>query len=80
MLSIAGHFLGNGFSLCGRVLYLPFNFFQVFVEFSGFGFLLLFIVFNAFLDALGDQPGLLFALAGPLGGPGYRHSLFTGFG
>ena len=55
---------------------LAVNLFQLPVQFPGFGFLLLFIMINPFLDTLGNQPGLLLGLPWPLGSPGRFHGLF----
>ncbi len=49
------------------------------VHFAQFRLVLLFVLINPLLDALGDKPCLLLGLAGPLGALGGLHRVTTGF-
>ena len=42
------------------------SYFKPFIQFTCFGFLFFLVLIDPFLDALGNKPGLVFGLTGPL--------------
>jgi hypothetical protein len=54
---------------------LPIGLLELFVQFSGFGILLILVLFNTFLDTLSYQLRLFLCLTWSLCGAGYSHCI-----